>query len=79
MDSNDSSISYHNARDECEQYCLDEDECWGCTFHCGNDCHWIAITECKELKTDRFQKGGATQKPGNLSNNTVWHLEKSKK
>ena len=63
-DFNDSSLSHHNARDECEQYCLDKLDCWGCTFHCDNECKWIAVTECKTIKTNRFDRRGATQKPG---------------
>ena len=61
---NDTSLSYHNARAECEQYCLDNLDCWGCTFHCDNECKWGAINECKTIKATRLKRGGVTQKPG---------------
>ena len=61
---NDSKIAYLNARDECEQHCSIVPSCWGCTFHCDNDCKWIAISECNDFKVNGLGKGGATQKPG---------------
>ena len=34
------------SRDECENYCNDKSECWGCSVHCGSPCQWNAIPEC---------------------------------
>ena len=63
-DFNNSSLSYHNARAKCEQYCHDKLDCWGCTFNCDNECKWVAITECKTIKAAKLKSGGITQKPG---------------
>ena len=63
---NDSTISYLNARDACEEYCLGERNCWGCTLDCENDCKWNAITECTNFKVKELGEGGTTQKPGKI-------------
>ena len=63
---NESNISYLYARDECEKYCRNNIDCWGCTFNCDNDCMWMAVSECKEIGSDGLGVGGITQKPGNF-------------
>lgn len=72
--SNDSTISHLNARDECEEYCFSERNCWGCMFDCKNDCKWNAITDCTKLKLNELGKGGITQKPGILINKILSSL-----
>ena len=34
------------SRNECEDYCQNDETCWGCSVHCGNPCQWNAIPEC---------------------------------
>lgn len=34
------------ARNECEEYCWTQDDCWGCSVYCGPPCQWNAIPNC---------------------------------
>ena len=37
------------AVEDCENFCLTNDSCWGCSVHCENPCQLIAIKECGEI------------------------------
>ena len=71
---NDNPTSLLSARDECEEYCFNVSNCWGCNFDCENDCKWNSITECTKLKLNELEKGGITQKPGIFINNIMSSL-----
>ena len=59
------------ARDNCEDYCRDQDQCWGCSVHCvdaftrNTSCEWNAIKRCDKIVpwTGKI-KGDVTHKPG---------------
>ena len=57
----------YRARNECEEYCLAHEACWGCSVDCKFQCHWNAISKCDAL-TDwtGLINGDVTQKPGKM-------------
>ena len=40
-------------RNECEDFCRNNEECWGCSVHCDqpNPCQWNAIPDCGDPET----------------------------
>ena len=43
------------ARDKCEDFCRDQDQCWGCSVRCvdaytrDTTCEWNAIKRCNKI------------------------------
>ena len=53
------------SRNECEKYCSETENCWGCSVSCQTKCQWSAISECKQQEHwDGSIHGDITQKPG---------------
>ena len=61
------------ARNNCEDFCRDQDQCWGCNVHCVDaftewtNCQWNAIQRCDKIVRWKGKiKGDVTHKPGIL-------------
>ena len=70
------------ALNECEEYCSNVQNCWGCSIDCETaDCQYNAITDCKvEEKWDGGIKWDISQKPGKeLSQSTILFFSKNEK
>ena len=53
------------ARNECEEYCSTQENCWGCSVQCGSLCQWNAIPDCGVYDNwTGLIAGDITQKPG---------------
>ena len=53
------------ARDGCEDYCREQEKCWGCSIRCPAQCQWNAIPECgPEVSWEGKIEGDITHKPG---------------
>ena len=67
--SNNSAESFdpklNSSINQCQRYCGNKDECWGCIKHCRKSYKWIAISECKtDGVVSKFPDGNILQKPG---------------
>ena len=36
------------ALEECERYCTEKENCWGCSKQCRDHCRWIAVADCEQ-------------------------------
>ena len=69
MPSNDTIDSFgphlNSSLNQCERYCGERKECWGCIQHCQDSCQWIAISECvnQDIVLD-LRNRDISQKPG---------------
>ena len=76
-------FSYHNelmtnssmALRECEEYCVTDERCWGCTGSCTDLCRSYAITGCKDEDKDlTVLNQHVSQKPGKHANSEKLYL-----
>ena len=59
------------SRNECEEYCLTQETCWGCSVYCGTPCQWNAITDCGDYDNwAGLIDGDVTHKEG--ENRFMW-------
>jgi len=75
----------YDSRNRCEEYCLSDDACWGCSVDCqggtaygsgigGVDCAWNAVSSCgTQMKWEGLAGGDITKKKpdGGLATITV--------
>ena len=56
------------SRNECENYCSTQRNCWGCSVNCNKTCQWNALTGCRDQRPWKgLIKGDITQKTGKSS------------
>ena len=62
---NDNAQNNSFARTQCENYCVNRNDCWGCFLQCSEQCQWNALSNCDSIeKIPDLPIDNISQKPG---------------
>ena len=65
-------------RNDCEKYCFEREDCWGCSISCHQQCAWNALEECKTPNYgNKSLLLGVSQKPSKKSIEMLLYSEQN--